>query len=248
MATSKYGMGGGTSDKYGGAAAMHNDPMYGASSWEEEGFDGAGYVDGGEGGCSCPCAEEEEDHFEIVEAEGEKLELTFTSLNWNLPQTVVLWATPDNIDEDDGHQGVVEHTVSGSDPWFVKLVHDRFENFAINDPEMTLDDRAAPVLTKAWLDPQRCGLRIEFDISTDMAGMLATDKDRACNVLTSDVLALLGPMLCEMLEASHDGEPPVCPCGLCANSEPRPSQRCPTTRRSPSRSSSTSTSTRRSRR
>ena len=68
-------------------------------------------------------------------AEGEKLEHTFTSLNWNMPQTVVLWATPDNIDEDDDHQGIVEHTIAGSDPWYVRLVHDRFDNFAIVDPE-----------------------------------------------------------------------------------------------------------------
>lgn len=47
--------------------------------------------------------------------------LTFTSLNWNLPQTVTVSAVDDSSAETANHSGIITHTVASADPMYQGL-------------------------------------------------------------------------------------------------------------------------------
>lgn len=58
--------------------------------------------------------------------------LTFTSLNWNVPQAITVTAVDDAIDETDPHTGALEFVVTSADP--------AYNNFVVADQSISIAD------------------------------------------------------------------------------------------------------------
>ena len=98
--------------------------------------------------------------------------LTFTTMNWNVSQTISVSPIQDGLVESPIHETTIHHTVTSEDSSYSSLPAEAITVGIIDfDPSTLVDRTPAPVLLYAQLNESAWRLAVHFDRTTTRGGM-----------------------------------------------------------------------------